>query len=177
MIRGKRKKNATCGFTLIEMIMVLVIVGVLAASAAPIFSQGLTAARLTTENLRTLAKLRYATERLAREIRQVNYNAGAYDITTLSATSLVFAKNDALNPTVSISVSGANLVLGYSNPAVSAVLTDEISSFTLAYYDSFGAVTASNTNVAFIEITLALQNPTTGASFSQRTRVALRDQS
>ena len=165
------------GFTLIEIVMVMVIVGVLAGLAAPIFSQGLTAARLTTENLHTLAKLRYATERLAREIRQINYNAGSYDVTTMSATSLVFGKDDRVNTTVSLVKSGSDITLGYSAPPVTGILTDEVKGFALTYYDSGGIVTANSRNLAYVEINLALQNPVTGASFTQRTRIALRDRS
>jgi prepilin-type N-terminal cleavage/methylation domain-containing protein len=164
-----------CGFTLIEMVMVIVILGILAGLTAPIFSQGLTAARLTTENLHTLAKLRYATERLAREIRQVNYNGSAYDVSTMTGSSLVFTKDDTVTTTVSITHSGSNLTLAYGTPSVSGVLADEVSSMSLAYYDADGAVTASSTDLAFVEINLTLQNPTTGGSYSQRTRVALRD--
>jgi len=157
--------------------MVMVILAVLAGLAAPIFSQGLTSARITTENLRTLAKLRYATERLAREIRQVNFNGVSYDVSAMTSTTLLFVKDDSVNTTVNIGVSGGNVTMTYSSPAVSAMLTDEVSGFSFAYYNDSGAVTASNTDLAFVEITLALQNPTTGASFSQRTRVALRDKS
>lgn len=166
-----------CGFTLIEMVMAMVIMGIVAALAAPIFSQGLSASRLTTENLQTLAKLRYAMARMVREIRQVNYNGGAYDITTMTASSLVFANTDTLSTTVSISASGGAITLGYSTPSVSAVLTDEVSSMSFAYYDGNGAVTASLVDLAFVQIDLTLQNPTTGASYMQRTRVALRDRS
>jgi prepilin-type N-terminal cleavage/methylation domain-containing protein len=164
------------GFTLIEMVMVMVILGILAGLTAPIFSQGLTAARLTTENLHTLAKLRYATERLVREIRQVNYNGSGYDVTTMTASSLVFTKADTVNTTVSITSSGPNLTLAYGTPSVSGLLADEVSSINFAYYDANGAVTASSVDLAFVEINLTLQNPTTGGSYSQRTRAALRDQ-
>ncbi len=171
------KTPLTPGFTMIEMVMVIVILGILAGLTAPIFSQGLTAARLTTENLNTLTKLRYTTERLAREIRQINYTGATYDITTMSATTLAFTKADPTSTGVTVSASGNNLTLAYSAPAISAILTDEVNGFGLIYYDASGAVTASAANVAFVEISLTLQNPTTGGSYSQRTRVALRDKS
>jgi len=170
-------KTAKRGFTLVEMVMVIVVLGILAGLTAPIFSQGLTAARLTTENLNTMAKLRYATERLAREIRQVNYNGSAYDVSTMTASSLVFTKADTTSTTVSAISAGGNITLAYSSPAVAGVLTDEVSSFSFTYYDSNGTATVSTTELAFVEISLTLQNTTTGGSFSQRTRVALRDQS
>ena len=165
------------GFTLIEMVMVIVVLGILAGLTAPIFSQGLTASRLTAENLHTLAKLRFATERLVREIRQVNYNGSSYDVTTMTATSLVFSKADAISTTVSITSSGGNITMAYSTPSVSGLLTDEVSSFNFAYYDSSGAATGSAIDLAFVEINLTLQNPAPTATYTQRVRVALRDQS
>lgn len=173
----KQSRKRQLGFTMIEMVMVIVILGILAGLTAPIFSQGLTASRLTTENLQTLAKLRYATERLAREIRQVNYNGASYDVTTMTAASLVFGKDDSVSTTVSIAVAGGNITLAYSAPAVSATLADQVSSLSFAYYDANGVDTVSAVDLAFVEINLALQNPVTNAVYSQRTRVALRDRS
>lgn len=165
------------GFTLIEMVLVIMILGILAGITAPIFSQGLTASRLTTENLHTLEKLRYATERLAREIRQINHNGTSYDVSSMSATNFSFIKTDSSSGTVNVNHTGSTLQLSYSTLPAAAVLTDEVSGFSLAYYDADGLTTASAANLAFVEITLTLQNPTTAASYSQRTRVALRDRS
>ena len=172
------------GFTLLEVVIVMLVLSIIAGLTAPIFSQGLAATHTTAENLQTIEKLRYASERLAREIRQVNYNGAGYDITTMvsgncpvSANCLVFTKNDTTTTTVTIGLTGNAMTLGYSTPALSATLTDEVSRLAFAYYDVSNAVTASAANVAYIEYTLTLQNPDTGGSFSQRTRVALREQS
>lgn len=160
-----------------EMVLVIVVLGVITALTAPIFSQGLTASRLTAENLQTLEKLRYATERIARELRHINYNGASYDVSTMAANNLVFTKTDATNTSVTISSSGSNINLSYSTPAVSAVLTDEVLTFNFSYFDASGAATASTTDVAFVQVAVSLQNPTTGAVYAQRTRVALRDKS
>jgi len=162
---------------MIETVMVIVLLGILAGLTAPIFSQGLTAARLTAENLQSMEKIRYASERMAREIRQVNHNGAEYDISSMTATNFTFVKNAATVTTVTIAYSGSTVSLGYSVPAATATLTDEVSSMSFSYYDAVGAVTFSKANVAFVEISLTLQNPDTGGVFMQRTRVALRDQS
>ncbi|WP_455203590.1 type II secretion system protein [Kaarinaea lacus] len=177
MIKLSHYSKRQFGFTLIEMVLVIMILGILAGITAPIFSQGLTASRLTTENLHTLEKLRYATERLAREIRQIDYDGTSYDVSSMSAANFSFVKTDSSSGTVSINYTGATLQLSYSTLPATAVLTDEVSGFNLAYYDADGVVTASSASLAFVEITLTLQNPTTTASYSQRTRVALRDRS
>jgi len=162
---------------MIEMVMVIVLLGVLAGLTAPIFSQGLTASRVTAENLQSMEKIRYASERMAREIRQVNHNGVSYDISSMTATTFSFVKDAATVTTVSITYSGVTLSLGYSVPAATATLTDEVSSMSFSYFDAIGAVTVSTADVAFVEMRLTLQNPETGGVFTQRTRVALRDQS
>ncbi|MDH5327251.1 MAG: prepilin-type N-terminal cleavage/methylation domain-containing protein [Gammaproteobacteria bacterium] len=165
------------GFTLVEMVMVMLIIGVLAGVTAPIFSQGVVAARLTSGNLQTLEKLRYTLERLARELRHVNYNGSAYEMSVMNSTALTFTKSDDALTTVSVWQNAQELYLSYSNPAVSAVLCDEISLFSLAYYDNNNVATLNPTDVAYVELTLSLQSSLTTEVFSQRTRISLRDRS
>jgi hypothetical protein len=151
----------------------------MAGLTAPLFSQGIGAAQNTVQNLQTIEKLRHATERIGREIRHINYNSGTpgYDITTMTAPSLVFTKNDASSTVVTITFASPLITLGYSTPAAVSTLTDEVTAMSFAYYDSSGVVTAVVANVAAIEVTLSLQNSSTGANVTQRTRIALRDQS
>ena len=61
------------GFTLIELIIVSVIVSIMAAVLSPLMRSSLTAYDKTLGDVVVLDKLRYATERLAREIRGVQY--------------------------------------------------------------------------------------------------------
>ncbi len=67
------------GYTLIEMIIVTVVIGIMAAVLSPLMVSSLTANERTQGDVVVLDKLRYATERLAREIREVQY---ASSITT-----------------------------------------------------------------------------------------------
>ena len=164
----------TRGFTLVEMVMVIIILSVLGALTAPMMLKGMEAYEGTHRSLRTLDKLRYATERLAREIRETDLNAGAYAISMAVAPPLTFTKTDGV--LVTVSSGGGNLNLGYSAPVVSDVLTDELSSVAFAYFDADGAAAAvTATSVRYVEITLTLTNPANGQNYSQRTRVALRD--
>ncbi|MFP5349617.1 MAG: type II secretion system protein [Gammaproteobacteria bacterium] len=162
------------GFTLVEMVMVIIILSVLGALTAPMMLKGMEAYEGTHRSLRTLDKLRYATERLAREIRETDLNAGAYVISMATAPPLTFTKTDGV--LVTVSSGGSNLNLGYSTPAVSEVLTDELSSVAFAYFDADGSAAAVTArSVRYVEITLTLTNPANGQNYSQRTRVALRD--
>jgi prepilin-type N-terminal cleavage/methylation domain-containing protein len=170
------------GFTLIEMVVTIVLIGVLAMAVIPVISSGVKTYITTTTSINTLSKLRYATERMAREIREVRRDPvtpADYDISTNistgSSTSLAFTKSDANQ--VSINGSGPPLVtLGYTLPsAVSSTLTDQVSSLTFAYYQADGSTPATSVStVAFVEITLILIED--GALLTQRTRVALRNQ-
>lgn len=164
------------GFTLVELLLVVVLIGILAGLTAPIISQGLSASNMVRSNLHTLEKLRYASERLTREIRQIDHGAGGYNLGNMNANRITFVKNDS-GITVDVRLAGSILTLGYSSPAVTATLSDEVSAFNLSYYDTAGAVTTSAANLAYVQISLTLQNPSTLAVYSQRTRVGLRDQS
>jgi len=163
------------GFTLIEMVAVMMIIGVLAAAIAPMALSSLRAYDATLNSVVTLDKLRYATERLARELRAVNYNGASFDFTSMSTTAPVFIKVDGV--TVTVAATASTVTLGYSTPTLipagAPVLTDQLSALSFAYFDQDGVSTASSAAVRYVEITLTLSQ---GAqTYSQRTRVALRD--
>lgn len=169
-------KTSARGFTLIEMVVAIVIIGVLAIATIPVLTGGVRTYVTTTTSLITLSKMRYATERMAREIRHVRRNPGTpanYDISTMTATSLVFVKSDG--NTVSITRALPNITLGYSTPAASSTLSDQVSGLTFRYFTIDGVtVTALPALVAFVEIELAMIED--GATLTQRTQVALRNQ-
>lgn len=173
------------GFTLIEAVASIVLIGVLAMAVIPVITSGVKTYATTTTSINTLSKLRVATERMAREIREVRRNTGIpanYDISTNistgTSTSLAFTKRDTNQ--VSLNGSGPPLVtLGYTLPsAVSSTLTDQVSSLTFRYYQADGSTLATGatavSTVAFVGITLILIED--GALLTQSTRVALRNQ-
>jgi prepilin-type N-terminal cleavage/methylation domain-containing protein len=168
------------GFTLVEIVVTIVLVGLLAMAAVPILKSGIDAYETTTTGLETLSKLRYATERMAREIREVRRNPGApadFQITTpLAAGSLSFVKRDGNR--VTLTAAAPNATLAYQTPAASGVLTDQVTSLVFRYYTINGVTqTASiaGDTLAFIEVDLTLSSDA-GTTLRQRTRVALRNQ-
>lgn len=163
------------GFSLIELILAIVLIGILAGLTAPIISQGLAAGETTRSNLHTQEKLQQLLQRLSYEIREIDNNGTNYMINTMSATNLSFTRNDSAATRISIGYAGTTVSLGYSSPAQSAVLSDEVSSFNFAYFDSNSVVTTSNSAVAYVEISAGLQNADSGAVYSRRARIALRD--
>jgi prepilin-type N-terminal cleavage/methylation domain-containing protein len=183
-------RRLVSGFTLIEMVVTIVLMGVLLALGAPLIASSVRAFNATSGGLHTLSKLRFATERLAREIREVQRNPSAPDefhiIGTPTATSLVFNKYDyAVDDTVRVSINQASasdpLVLSYQtstasdwNPAVSATLADQVELFEMKYYGADGQTeTADKSLVRYVQVTLHLAYES--GSYPQSTRIALRN--
>ncbi len=164
------------GFTLVETVMALLVLGLLAAMAYPMLSNGVRAYVEGADRVETLAKLRIAGERITRELREVRRNPLApanYEFNTMDAASVEFVKNDGT--TVTISANAPLVDLAYDNPAGTWTLTDQLASLTFNYYQADGSTPATGSaDVAFVEFELVLADD--GNSFPQRSRVALRNQ-
>lgn len=176
------------GFTLVELVITIVVLALLALAGTRIFSDAYTTVRVVNSGQSTANDVRYAVERLAREIREVNYVnlATGYNITSTLApgsTGMTFVRNiNGTDVTVTIAKSGTNLTLGYSSPAVVSTLASQVSSFTLNFMqldttstDGTTAATASAANVRFVDISLTVTDSTSGQVITERTRVALRN--
>ena len=173
---GRIKRHASHGFTLIEMVASIIIAGALAAVSVPMLSNGFRAYAATHASLLTLSKLRYATERMVREIREVRRdpaNPSNYDIAVMNATTFKFKKTDGVEVTIN---KPAQITLAYSIPNVtpSPTLTDQVDSLQFKYFKEDGKTeTASKSEVAFVQISLSLIQDT--ATYPQRVRVDLRN--
>jgi prepilin-type N-terminal cleavage/methylation domain-containing protein len=162
------------GWSLLELILVMVIMGTLAVFVGPMLLNAVNAYTRTQSTVATYGKMRYAMERMVRELGAVRRDPAdttAFDITAMTATNLAFT-NDA-GTQVTISFGGGNVNLGYAGTAT-GVLTDQVSAFSLAYFRQDGATAASGAvNVAYVEISMTLADgPTT---FANRRRVAVRN--
>ena len=165
------------GFTLIEMVVSMTLLAVLAATAVPFMRNGVQAYNDTASGLQTVGKLRYASERLARELREIQRDGiGNFDIATpvnVSGNNITFRKSDGVEVIISDAAPVVNMrydTLGNTD----FILTDEVTSIVFSYYLNDGINQANNTSdVAYIDFELILNN---GSSYSQRTRVALRNQ-
>jgi len=164
------------GFTLVEMVITLTTLAILAAVAGPYLSNGARAYNDAASAIDTLSNLRSSSERLVREIREINNN-GAYEILTPITSpnsTLGFRKLDT--ETVTIDSSAAQLRLAYAsiNGATAYTLSDELGSITFNYWQADGVSTANDTSdVAFIEFELVINSA--GKTYAQRSLVALRN--
>lgn len=163
------------GFTLLEMIIALVVLALLGAAAGYGLVGGALAFTDTAEAVQTLGKLRYATERMAREVREIRRNPvlpATFDISTMNATTLAFTKTDGT--VVTLTGTPPLATLAYSVPGGTHTLTDEVGSLMFTYLQADGTTAATGTSdVAFIEFELVLMR--NGNSYPQRTRLALRN--
>ena len=173
---GGIRHHASQGYTLIEMVAAILIAGVLAAVSVPMLSNGFQAHSATQASLLTLGKLRYATERMVREIREVRrdpVNLSDYDIAVMNATTFKFMKTDGVEVTID---KPAQITLAYSIPNVapSPTLTDQVGSLQFKYFKEDGKTeTALKSEVAFVQINLSLTQG--AATYPQRVRVDLRN--
>lgn len=177
------------GFSLIELVLVMVMIGIMAAALTPVAFSSLTAYDKTLGDVEVLDKVRYATERLAREIREVNYSTSSgFAFTSMGANSMSFTRQFSYYDTsgnltstsdtlVTIGNTGSAVTLAYSSVSgVTPTLTDELDStsgLAFSYFDANGDVTASVTNVRRVQITLQLRH--NGNPYTQRTNVELKN--
>ena len=189
-------RRAGCGgFTLIELIIVIVLLGILAAVGSNMLSDSFTTTRMVNDGYARQAEARYVIERLAREIREVKYlSSGSYCITTMTSSQLEYQKPnvgsaDQTNcstesSTVTIGYSDSallkSLTIGYSSPSASGTLTNAVadSGFGFSYFQSDGTTAATgNADVRAVGIRLAVPDPSNSANFEQNVRVSLRNSS
>lgn len=179
------------GFTLVELVIALVLLGIVGAVGVTMISDSFTTTQMINADSASRAEARYAVERLAREIREVKYlSAGNYCFISMDTTSLVIQKrnngdtnvdNCSTGTTaVAITYSGTHLTLLYTPPGGSASpLSSQVSAFSLTYWglDQSGNLISnpSAANVRLVDIALTVADATSGQQIAERTRVALRN--
>lgn len=191
------------GFTLIELVIVIVLTGILAAAAVQPLIQALSARTRVANNLDAIDGLRYTTERMVRELRQTQYDSAGsgFQLKALDAAStsgntssgICFKRSGGASGATWSSValrktsSSVTLDAAVSYAACTAVqaqtLADNVTDLRFDYW-SYGSGAAPvalavgnasfGTLLSFIDITLTI-TPSGGTAVAQRTRVVLRN--
>ena len=162
------------GWTLVELIMVIVIIGTLAVFVGPVLLNAVKAYDRTQATVGTYAKMRFAMERMAREIGAIRRNPAdttAFQVASMTATNFTFTKEDGTE--VALTGGGTTVDLGYTGVAA-GTLTDRVTAFGFAYFRRDGVTAAANAaQLEFVEISLTVTDGTT--PYANRLRVALRN--
>ncbi len=190
------------GFSLIELVVAMVLTSMLAVAAMQPVLRSIQARSAVASNLSAIDGLRYATERMVRELRQVRYDAQGtgFQLLPLDAiagttsasaglcfnrvggnagnawSSLAFRKTGTLATLDSVSYPGCVAT-------APSTLADKVTSLRFDYwaYGSTGTPVALalndaafGTRLSFIDITLTV-TPDNGTPVSHRSRIVLRN--
>jgi prepilin-type N-terminal cleavage/methylation domain-containing protein len=161
------------GFSLVELVLVIAILGILAVFVGPVLYNAIRAYDTVQTSGQTQAKVRYAVERMSREIREIRRrvtDVRALDIATMTTNTLTFVNTQGR--TIVIARTGNTLTL--SDTTLSGVLTDQINAFSLAYFQPNASTVAANaSSLGFVQISLAVSEGS--AVFASRVRVDIRN--
>ncbi len=190
------------GFSLLELVIVMVLTSTLAVAAMQPILSAFRARSAVAANLSAIDGLRYATERIVRELRQTRYKAQGNGFLLVPLDPIAGSGNASAGlcftrvgghaggtlASVAVRRSGSLATLDrVAYPGCTAVspqtLADRLASLRFDYW-SYGsgntpvalALTDSQfgTRLAFIDITMTA-NASNGSPVSYRTRVVLRN--
>lgn len=164
---GSRK--ASDGFTLIELIIAIILIGLLAAVGTTMISDSFDTTRMVDSSQSFAARVRYTMERLEREIRE------GKTITAKSTSGMTFTKGNGTSVTIASSSGGITID--------GALLIDASPALPLFTYWKNDSTTAADavdhSDVRFVEINLTVRDDPvngSGQTISQRSRIALRNE-
>ena len=176
------------GLSLVELVLVIVILGILVAFVGPVVYNALRSYAGIQVGAQTNAKVRYAMERISREMRDIRRQAtnSAYlDIPGMSASSMAFFKTDGSRVVINV-VGGTVVNLEYVPPVgatLTGMLLDQVQSgsFALSYLPpnnaaaaTIGATPSTTTPpVSFVQLSMSLVDGTN--TLPARLRVDLRN--
>ena len=162
--RKFNRKSGARGFSLLEMIMVMVVLGIVAAVAAPFLSASFQSYFTGKDISETDWQARVALERMSRELRSVRAPAGSNLIIT-SASDITFTDVDGNSTCYCMGgVGGCSGAVGELTRN-SQPLATGISALTFSFLTQGGAATAVAANVFYITVAFTATQNTINKSF------------
>jgi prepilin-type N-terminal cleavage/methylation domain-containing protein len=152
------------GFTIIEVIMVMVLVGIISATMAMVIYQGTRSFGQMDTRRNLSAKGRLAVERMIRELRLVRCSNSnptsctpdSTDITKMSSTDMRFVNINHEGRGLRLDGGDIKLRLGTDDADPEYVLIDEVSALNFEYLKSDGTTAVSAAEVWSVKGTLTL---------------------
>lgn len=150
---SKCMKKSVVGFTVIELILVMVIVGIVAAASSTFLLKASQASHLAPALVEVDNAARFAVISLQRELQNIRSNTSS-DISNAQTNTITFI--DTSNNTITYSLSGATIMRnGFT-------FLEQVSAFSFTYLDAQGAVTNTVSNIQYIQfsftVTVSAQN-------------------
>ncbi len=156
------KRSSQQGFTLIELIIVIVLLAIIAKMASQMLGQGLNAFLMGQNVMNTNWQGQIALERLSRDLALVR---SASDVSVNSATEFSFINVNGV--AIDYKLSGTTLLLN------SQVLADGVSNLSFTYYDQNGNAALTVANLRYVNVALSFNQQ--GVGYSVNTAVFLRN--
>ena len=134
-------RSPTAGFTLLEMILVLVVIGIAAVASLSAVQEVTRGFVFTRANAEAVAKAQLAMLRLIKEGLNISkVNSGT--ATSIDFTSLHGTPAAPQPKTYQVFLQGATLIM--DDGATQDALMDQVTAFTLTYYDGYDDPTPSS---------------------------------
>lgn len=133
------------GFTMMEMVVVIVIISILAAASGRVINQGFSTYTSSKDMTLNTAQARMAMQRLSNDLRNIPSPAS---ITAIGSNQIVFV--DESGTTVTFVLTGTDLTRN------SQILANNVSSFVLTYFDRNGDTTSTINNIRYIQMSMSV---------------------
>jgi prepilin-type N-terminal cleavage/methylation domain-containing protein len=171
---GNRMRSREAGFTLVEIIITIVLVGILAGIAAMIITQAVRAYTGEQDRGDVQYQAQFALERMARELRSIRTPAetGSNVLGTITgnpANRFIFT--DLSGTTISYGLTGTTL--NRTVGGVPAPLAQGVTGLEFRHYTNANVLTTVPANLWFVEITMTVVRDT--ETVQMQTRVHPRN--
>lgn len=165
----KKIRSRQTGFTLLELVASILIIGILASITAPLLYRTITAAHLTYDQQTLNSQGRLTLELMAKDIRNLSTNTAD----SFSATANSIEITDLNGQVVHYYLNANNLIR--SENGVLSTLQTHVSSLVFSYYDINGNLTSTLSDIRYVRIAFTLTHNSQSETFE--TTVFLRNAS
>ena len=162
--RAHKHMNTSKGFTLVELVLVIALMGILAAVLGPALERAVRQYDLISSRKQTLAQARAAMDRMVKEIRLIQSSADVTDVSSSTSFQFQYPHGTAITYDLNSTNLRRNTV----------TLASPLSALTFSYFDSAGSATSVAANVRRVQILFTITAPHNNGSLTLQTSAYLR---